>query len=174
MVEFFSFTNVLVEYLIARLCTDIPWLSTLHIEVAEQEEDGEDKTRNTNKKAEPKLPEKRDAPETGSAGGEPDRSDSDESDDSIWSWRFWFWLDVFLILNLYRSVVHTLPDFRVCEPLPYLWPSVYINEDGFYIFSCAFVVFIVSWVFLFLFFGGGLQFIILSFLKNKFHLLLEL
>lgn len=55
----------------------------MDIEVAEQEEDGEDKARNTNKKAETKAPEKRDAPETGSAGGEPDRSDSDESDDSI-------------------------------------------------------------------------------------------
>lgn len=100
MVEVLSFMNVLVEFLTARLCSNIPWLSALHIEVAEQEEDGEDKTRNTNKKTEPKPPEKRDAPETGSAGGEPDRSDSDESDDSIWSWRFLILIDVFLILNL--------------------------------------------------------------------------
>ncbi|KAI5675110.1 hypothetical protein M9H77_06060 [Catharanthus roseus] len=55
----------------------------MDIEVAEQEEDGEEKARNAIKKAEPKPPEKPDVPETGSPGGEPDRSDSEESDYSI-------------------------------------------------------------------------------------------
>uniref|UniRef100_A0A5B7B4P1 Putative transcription initiation factor TFIID subunit 7 n=2 Tax=Davidia involucrata TaxID=16924 RepID=A0A5B7B4P1_DAVIN len=53
------------------------------VEVAEQEEDGDENARNASKKAAPTPAAKPDVPETGANAGEPDRSDSDESDDSI-------------------------------------------------------------------------------------------
>ncbi|XP_019154501.1 PREDICTED: transcription initiation factor TFIID subunit 7 [Ipomoea nil] len=52
-------------------------------EVPEQEEDGEENARNASKKAAPKPATKPDVPEAGATGGEPERSDSEESDDSI-------------------------------------------------------------------------------------------
>lgn len=52
-------------------------------EFAEQEEDGEGSVRNASKKPAPAPVAKPDAPEVGTNAGEPDRSDSDESDDSI-------------------------------------------------------------------------------------------
>ncbi|KAK6937012.1 TAFII55 protein, conserved region [Dillenia turbinata] len=51
--------------------------------VVEQEEDGEENTRKTSKKLASAPAVKPDAPETGTNAAEPDRSDSDESDDSI-------------------------------------------------------------------------------------------
>ncbi|GMY16109.1 transcription initiation factor TFIID subunit 7 [Fagus crenata] len=50
---------------------------------AEQEEDGDGSVRNAGKKPVPAPVTKADAPETETNAGEPDRSDSDESDDSI-------------------------------------------------------------------------------------------
>nr|GMD52005.1 transcription initiation factor TFIID subunit 7-like [Ipomoea batatas]GME02376.1 transcription initiation factor TFIID subunit 7-like [Ipomoea batatas] len=52
-------------------------------EVPEQEEDGEENARSASKKAAPKPATKPDVPEVGATGGEPERSDSEESDDSI-------------------------------------------------------------------------------------------
>ncbi|KAF5448002.1 hypothetical protein F2P56_033509 [Juglans regia] len=52
-------------------------------EVAEQDEDGEGNVRNVSKKPAPVPAAKTDAPEAGTNAEEPDRSDSDESDDSI-------------------------------------------------------------------------------------------
>ncbi|KAM3693112.1 hypothetical protein ACJW30_08G141000 [Castanea mollissima] len=52
-------------------------------EIAEQEDDGDGSVRNARKKPVPAPVTKADAPETGTNVGEPDRSDSDESDDSI-------------------------------------------------------------------------------------------
>ncbi|KAL2487500.1 Transcription initiation factor TFIID subunit 7 [Forsythia ovata] len=52
------------------------------VAMAEQEEDGEENTR-VSKKARPTPSAKPDVPEAGTVGGEPDGSDSDESDDSI-------------------------------------------------------------------------------------------
>lgn len=49
----------------------------------EQEEDGEENARSASKKAAPKPATKPDVPEVGATGGEPERSDSEESDDSI-------------------------------------------------------------------------------------------
>ncbi|KAA8549658.1 hypothetical protein F0562_001324 [Nyssa sinensis] len=51
--------------------------------VAEQEEDGDEDARNASKKAAPTPAAKPDVPETGTNAGEAERSDSDESDDSI-------------------------------------------------------------------------------------------
>ncbi|XP_054793048.1 transcription initiation factor TFIID subunit 7-like [Prosopis cineraria] len=54
------------------------------VEAAEQEEEGEENGRGTNKKAAAAAPvAKDDAPQTVTNAGEPDRSDSDESDDSV-------------------------------------------------------------------------------------------
>ncbi|XP_059430780.1 transcription initiation factor TFIID subunit 7-like [Corylus avellana] len=52
-------------------------------EAAEQEEDVDGSVRNASKKPVPAPVVKADAPEVGTNAGEPDRSDSDESDDSI-------------------------------------------------------------------------------------------
>ncbi|XP_062171323.1 transcription initiation factor TFIID subunit 7 [Alnus glutinosa] len=52
-------------------------------EAAEQEEDVDGSVRNASKKPVPAPVVKADAPEAGTNAGEPDRSDSDESDDSI-------------------------------------------------------------------------------------------
>jgi transcription initiation factor TFIID subunit 7 len=58
-------------------------LSCSHAEAAEQEEDVDGSVRNASKKPVPAPVVKADAPEAGTNAGEPDRSDSDESDDSI-------------------------------------------------------------------------------------------
>lgn len=67
----------------------IPWFNSSHIEVAEQEKDGDGNAGNTSKNPAPAPESKTDVPEAatnaGEPDGEPDRSDSDESDDSIWS-----------------------------------------------------------------------------------------
>ncbi|XP_059430033.1 transcription initiation factor TFIID subunit 7-like [Corylus avellana] len=52
-------------------------------EAAEQEEDVDGSVRNASKKLVPAPVVKADAPEVGTNAGEPDKSDSDESDDSI-------------------------------------------------------------------------------------------
>ncbi|XP_057470679.1 transcription initiation factor TFIID subunit 7-like [Actinidia eriantha] len=57
--------------------------SGLHVEVAGQEEDGDANTRNASKKAAPAPAAKLDVPNAGENAAEPERSDSDESDDSI-------------------------------------------------------------------------------------------
>ncbi|KAI9073076.1 hypothetical protein K1719_044996 [Acacia pycnantha] len=54
-----------------------------HVEAAEQEEAGEENSRGTNKKAAAPPVAKADAPQTVTNAGEADRSDSDESDDSV-------------------------------------------------------------------------------------------
>ncbi|XP_059593303.1 transcription initiation factor TFIID subunit 7 [Vitis vinifera] len=53
------------------------------VEVAEQEEDGDEHARNASKKSAPAPIPKPDVPEAGANAGEPDRSESDESDDSM-------------------------------------------------------------------------------------------
>ncbi|PIN11834.1 hypothetical protein CDL12_15559 [Handroanthus impetiginosus] len=53
------------------------------VEMAEPEEYGEETARNASKKVVATPAAKPDVPETGTVGGEPDGSDSDESDDSI-------------------------------------------------------------------------------------------
>ncbi|XP_040862913.1 transcription initiation factor TFIID subunit 7 [Glycine max] len=53
-----------------------------HVEAAEQEE-GDENARGANKKAAPKPAPKHDAPENLTNAGELDRSDSEESDDSV-------------------------------------------------------------------------------------------
>ncbi|KAM7523151.1 hypothetical protein LguiA_013053 [Lonicera macranthoides] len=59
-------------------------LAGLHVEVAEQEEGGEGNARgNASKKAAPAPVAKPEVSEAGTNAGEPERSDSDESDDSI-------------------------------------------------------------------------------------------
>lgn len=55
----------------------------LRVEPAEPEEYGDENTRNTGKKVVSTPSAKADAPEAGTVGGEPDGSDSDETDDSI-------------------------------------------------------------------------------------------
>ena len=62
----------------------MPWLNCAHAEIAEQEEDGDGSVRNASKKPVPAPVTKANALETGTNVGELDRSDSDESDDSIW------------------------------------------------------------------------------------------
>ncbi|THF94778.1 hypothetical protein TEA_007166 [Camellia sinensis var. sinensis] len=57
--------------------------SGLHVEVAGQEEGGEENARNTSKKATPAPAAKPDVPDTGGNAAEPEGSDSDDSDDSI-------------------------------------------------------------------------------------------
>ncbi|TKY58197.1 Transcription initiation factor TFIID subunit 7 [Spatholobus suberectus] len=54
----------------------------LDVEAAEQEE-GDENARGANKKPAPKPAPKHDAPENLTNAGEPDRSDSEESDDSV-------------------------------------------------------------------------------------------
>lgn len=68
------------------MCIDLilPWLNGSHAEVAEQDEDGEGNARNVSRKPVPAPVAKTDALEAGTNAGEPDRSDSDESDDSMW------------------------------------------------------------------------------------------
>ncbi|GFZ10810.1 TBP-associated factor 7 [Actinidia rufa] len=58
-------------------------LNGLHVEVAGHEEDGDANTRNASKKAAPAPAAKPDVPNAGENAAEPERSDSDESDDSI-------------------------------------------------------------------------------------------
>ncbi|XP_057460423.1 transcription initiation factor TFIID subunit 7-like isoform X1 [Actinidia eriantha] len=53
------------------------------VEVAGHEEDGDANTRNASKKASPAPAAKPDIPDAGENAAEPERSDSDESDDSI-------------------------------------------------------------------------------------------
>ncbi|KAI3450895.1 hypothetical protein Pfo_007560 [Paulownia fortunei] len=53
------------------------------VEMAEPEEYGDENARNASKKVVSTPSAKPDVPETGTVGGEPDGSDSDESDDSI-------------------------------------------------------------------------------------------
>ncbi|KAG8387362.1 hypothetical protein BUALT_Bualt02G0013500 [Buddleja alternifolia] len=55
----------------------------LRVEMVEPEEDGEGNARNAGKKVVAISSAKPDVPEAGMAGGEPEGSDSDESDDSI-------------------------------------------------------------------------------------------
>ncbi|PON83606.1 TAFII55 protein, conserved region [Trema orientale] len=55
----------------------------LHVEVAEQEKSGDANARNANKQPAPAPVAQPDVPEAGANAGEPDRSDSDESDDSV-------------------------------------------------------------------------------------------
>ncbi|KAK9273552.1 hypothetical protein L1049_018362 [Liquidambar formosana] len=54
-----------------------------NVDVEVGDEDGDENARNASKKAAPKPAAKPDVPETGTNAGEPDRSDSDESDDSL-------------------------------------------------------------------------------------------
>lgn len=67
----------------------IPWFDSSHIEVAGQEKNGDGNAGNTSENPAPAPEAKADIIETatiaGEPDGEPDRSDSDESDDSIWS-----------------------------------------------------------------------------------------
>ncbi|RVX12813.1 hypothetical protein CK203_009828 [Vitis vinifera] len=58
-------------------------IGSSHVEVAEQEEDGDEHARNASKKSAPAPIPKPDVPEAGANAGEPDRSESDESDDSM-------------------------------------------------------------------------------------------
>lgn len=53
------------------------------METAEQEE-GDENARGANKKSAPKPAPKHDIPENLTNAGEADRSDSEESDDSVW------------------------------------------------------------------------------------------
>lgn len=55
----------------------------LRVEMAEPEEYGDENARNASKKVVSTPLAKPDAPEAGTVGGEPDGSDSDESDDSM-------------------------------------------------------------------------------------------
>ena len=55
----------------------------LQAEANEQEEDGEQNARKANKKPEPVPEAKPDVPETTANAEEPERSDSDESEDSM-------------------------------------------------------------------------------------------
>lgn len=61
----------------------IPWQSGSHVEVTEQEKDGDANARNSNKNPAPTPVVQPNVPEAGTNVGEPDRSDSDESDDSV-------------------------------------------------------------------------------------------
>lgn len=54
-----------------------------HVEAAEPEEDGDEHARNATKKPAPAPIPKTDVPEAGANAGEPDRTESDESDDSM-------------------------------------------------------------------------------------------
>lgn len=55
----------------------------LRVEIAEPEEYGDENARNAGKKVVSTPFAKSDAPEVETVGGEPDGSDSDETDDSI-------------------------------------------------------------------------------------------
>ncbi|KAL6976224.1 hypothetical protein U1Q18_025015 [Sarracenia purpurea var. burkii] len=55
----------------------------LHVEVVGQEDDGDGNARNTSKKAPPAPAAKPKVPDAGRNAAEPNRSDSDDSDDSI-------------------------------------------------------------------------------------------
>ena len=59
------------------------WPSSSPIEVAEQEEDGEENARNASKKAAPTPAAKPGVQEARTNPEEPDGSESDESDDSL-------------------------------------------------------------------------------------------
>lgn len=64
--------------------SSIPWPNVLHPEVNEQEEDGDGNARNATKKDAPSPePKQADVGEVGANTGAPERSDSDESDDSM-------------------------------------------------------------------------------------------
>lgn len=56
---------------------------TVDVEVAEQEKSGDANARNANKQPAPAPVAQPEVPEGGANAGEPDRSDSDESDDSV-------------------------------------------------------------------------------------------
>ncbi|XP_062109915.1 transcription initiation factor TFIID subunit 7 [Humulus lupulus] len=57
---------------------------TVDVEVAEPEKNGEANARNANKKTAPApVAQPGDVPDAGANAGEPDRSDSDDSDDSV-------------------------------------------------------------------------------------------
>ncbi|KAM1055154.1 hypothetical protein ACFX13_029400 [Malus domestica] len=58
-------------------------LSCSHVEAAEQEKDGDGNARNASKKPVEEPVSQPDVPEAATNAGDPDRSDSDESDDSI-------------------------------------------------------------------------------------------
>lgn len=70
---------------------NIPWQNDLHVEAAEQEKVGDAKAGNAGKRPSPTPATKPDVPESGTNAGEPDRSDSDESDDSVWQTASWRW-----------------------------------------------------------------------------------
>jgi hypothetical protein len=79
-----SFQCLAMKANMSWFCTlIIPRSSRSHAEAAEQEEDVDGSVRNASKKPVPAPVVKADAPEAGTNAGEPDRSDSDESDDSI-------------------------------------------------------------------------------------------
>lgn len=76
----------MIEYFIHTLSynSSVPWLNGLHPEVNEQEEEGDGNARHANKKDAPSPELKQpDIAEAGANTGAPERSDSDESDDSM-------------------------------------------------------------------------------------------
>ncbi|GAB4848257.1 transcription initiation factor TFIID subunit 7 [Ancistrocladus abbreviatus] len=70
--------------LVQRVENDL-WniMTTRNVEATAQEEDGEENASNAGKKVEPTPIEKPDVPDPATNAAEPERSDSDESDDSI-------------------------------------------------------------------------------------------
>ncbi|KAL5982152.1 hypothetical protein ACLOJK_016221 [Asimina triloba] len=71
--------------LVQRVEKDLLNIMTIHVEVVEQEEDVDENATKAQEKTVTAEPSKKpDAPEeAGMNGGEPERSDSDDSDDSI-------------------------------------------------------------------------------------------
>ncbi|KAH7515319.1 hypothetical protein FEM48_Zijuj10G0014000 [Ziziphus jujuba var. spinosa] len=74
----FYFYCFLLFLLMVRVST-----SDLDVEAAEQEKDGDANAGNASKRPAPTPETKPNVPESGTNAGEPDRSDSDESDDSV-------------------------------------------------------------------------------------------
>ncbi|KAM1276154.1 hypothetical protein ACFX13_029400 [Malus domestica] len=68
--------------LVRRVEEDLLNISS-HVEAAEQEKDGDGNARNASKKPVEEPVSQPDVPEAATNAGDPDRSDSDESDDSI-------------------------------------------------------------------------------------------
>ncbi|KAM1148044.1 hypothetical protein ACFX15_028209 [Malus domestica] len=68
--------------LVRRVEEDLLNISS-HVEAAEQEKDGDGDARNASKKPVEEPVSQPDVPEAATNAGDPDRSDSDESDDSI-------------------------------------------------------------------------------------------
>lgn len=62
----------------------IPWLIDSHVEPADQEKDRDMNAADAIKEPAPAPAAKSDVPEAGENAGEPDRSDSDDSDESVW------------------------------------------------------------------------------------------